>query len=52
MDNCKEKHVSDLEQFMVEEWSSIPDNILINLVELMPQCCQLVIEETENILLS
>jgi hypothetical protein len=38
------KNISDLEQFMTEEWNSIPNSILINPAESMPRCCELVIE--------
>ena len=37
--------LGDLEQFMKEEWGKIPDSVLINLVNSMKTCCELVIEK-------
>ena len=38
------KNCVDLERLMVEEWNSIPDSMLINLVWSMRRRCELVIE--------
>ena len=43
-EKCRKENVMDLEQLMVEEWNSIPDSMLINLVWSMRQRCELVIE--------
>ena len=37
------KNVSELEIFLCEEWEKIPNNLLINLVNSMPQRCREVI---------
>ena len=38
------QNISELEQFMVEEWRNIPDTVVINLVGSMRRHCELVIE--------
>jgi transposase len=38
------KNISDLRQFMVQEWDDIPQSTLIGLVESMKRRCELVIE--------
>jgi transposase len=38
------KNGEDLMQFMVQEWNSIPNSILINLARSMRRRCELVIE--------
>lgn len=39
------KNLSELEQFLEEEWGNIPDSLLINLVNSMPRRCREVIEK-------
>lgn len=39
------KNLSELELFLGEEWEKIPNNLLINLVNSMPQRCREVIEK-------
>ena len=43
-DKCRKENAEKLEQFMVEEWNSIPNSVLINLVGSMRRRCELVIE--------
>ena len=38
------KNINELEQFMVEEWRSIPDTVIKNLVGSMRHRCELIIE--------
>ena len=38
------KNLGELERFIMEEWNRIPENMLINLIESMRQCCELIIE--------
>jgi len=38
------KNINKLEQFMVEEWRSISDTVIKNLVGSMRHCCELIIE--------
>ena len=38
------KNISDLEEFMVEEWQNIPETVLINFSESMKRRCELIIE--------
>jgi len=38
------KNIAELEQFMVEEWDSIPQYIIINLIRSMKERCQLIID--------
>ena len=38
------KNIAELEQFMVEEWDSIPQYIIINLIGSMKERCQLIID--------
>jgi transposase len=38
------KNLDDLENFMVEEWENIPENVLINLSHSMRRRCELIIE--------
>ena len=40
----KPKNLSELEEFLVEEWNNIPDSLLISLVDSMKQRCREVIE--------
>ena len=44
------KNSGVLIQFMIEEWSSIPNSILINLMESMKRRCELVIENNGALL--
>ena len=38
------KNIAELEQFMVEEWDSIPQYIIINPIRSMKEHCQLIID--------
>ncbi|CAB5314819.1 unnamed protein product [Rhizophagus irregularis] len=38
------KNISELEEFMVEEWENIPETVLINLSKSMRRRCELIIE--------
>ena len=42
------KNINELEQFMVEEWRSISDTVIINLVGSMRHRCELIIENHEE----
>jgi len=37
------KNITELERFMIEEWDNIPQNIIINLIRSMKECCQFII---------
>jgi transposase len=39
------KNLSELEIFLCEEWEKIPNSLLINLVNSMPQRCREVIDK-------
>lgn len=38
------KDLTELERFMVEEWNSIPETVIMNLVNSMRRRCELIIE--------
>jgi len=38
------QNLSELEQYMIEEWDKIPNNVLINLVTSMRRRCEMIIE--------
>ena len=44
MEKRQPKNIAELEQFMVEEWDSIPQYIIINLIRSMKERCQLIID--------
>jgi len=35
-------NLAELQQFMIEEWNAIPNNLLINLVNLIKNRCALI----------
>jgi len=39
------KNLSELERFLGEEWGNIPNSLIVNLVNSMPQRCREVIEK-------
>ena len=42
------KNLGELERFMTEEWNRIPESILINLIESMRKCCELIIKQKDK----
>ena len=42
---CRPSNLSELERFLEEEWGNIPNSLIINLVNSMPQRCREVIEK-------
>jgi transposase len=42
------KNIGKLERFMKEEWIKISQNIVIDLIESMKECCKLIIEKNEK----
>ena len=39
------KNILELEQYMIEEWNKIPNNILNNYIGLMKRRCEMIIEK-------
>ena len=37
-------NISELNQYLVEEWEKIPNSMLSNLVSSMNHCCQMIID--------